>query len=470
MKHAVKHIHFVGVGGSGMSGIAEVLLNLGYTVSGSDLADNATTRRLGALGIQTHVGHAADNIQGADVVVTSTAVKADNPEVVAAREKRIPVVPRAMMLAELMRLRKGIAIAGTHGKTTTTSLVASVLAEAGLDPTFVIGGRLNSAGANARLGTGEYIVAEADESDASFLNLSPIMAVVTNIDADHMETYGHSFANLKKAFVDFLHRMPFYGRAMLCIDSPAAREILPEVGCPVTTYGMSEDAQIRALDVRAVGNQMHFRVQRKDDNGQLYGPELQVQLNLAGVHNVLNALSVIGVAMALNIPDEALLKGLSEFKGVGRRFQHYGPFPCREGGEFLVVDDYGHHPVEMAATIAAARGAYPDRRLVLAFQPHRYSRTRDCFEDFVKVIGKADLALLAEVYAAGEEPIVAADGRALMRALRVAGKVEPVFVEKIEDMPEAILHAARDGDVVLSMGAGSIGAVPGKLAALQEKA
>lgn len=470
MKHVVKHIHFVGVGGSGMSGIAEVLLNLGYTVSGSDLADNATTRRLGALGIQTHVGHAADNIQGADVVVTSTAVKADNPEVVAAREKRIPVVPRAMMLAELMRLRKGIAIAGTHGKTTTTSLVASVLAEAGLDPTFVIGGRLNSAGANARLGTGEYIVAEADESDASFLNLSPIMAVVTNIDADHMETYGHSFANLKKAFVDFLHRMPFYGRAMLCIDSPAAREILPEVGCPVTTYGMSQDAQIRALDVRAVGNQMHFRVQRKDDNGQLYGPELQVQLNLAGVHNVLNALSVIGVAMALNIPDEALLKGLSEFKGVGRRFQHYGPFPCREGGEFLVVDDYGHHPVEMAATIAAARGAYPDRRLVLAFQPHRYSRTRDCFEDFVKVIGKADLALLAEVYAAGEEPIVAADGRALMRALRVAGKVEPVFVEKIEDMPEAILHAARDGDVVLSMGAGSIGAVPGKLAALQEKA
>ncbi len=470
MKHVVKHIHFVGVGGSGMSGIAEVLLNLGYVVSGSDLADNATTRRLAALGIQTHVGHAAENIQGTDVVVTSTAVKADNPEVVAAREKRIPVVPRALMLAELMRLRKGIAIAGTHGKTTTTSLVASVLAEAGLDPTFVIGGRLNSAGANARLGTGEYIVAEADESDASFLNLSPIMAVVTNIDADHMETYGHSFANLKKAFVDFLHRMPFYGRAMLCIDSPAAREILPEVTCPVTTYGMSEDAQIRALDVRAVGNQMHFRVQRKDDEGHPYGPELEVQLNLAGVHNVLNALSVIGVAMALNIPDAALLKGLSEFKGVGRRFQHYGPFPAREGGEFLVIDDYGHHPVEMAATIAAARGAYPDRRLVLAFQPHRYTRTRDCFEDFVKVVGKADLALLAEVYPAGEEPIIAADGRALMRALRVAGKVEPVFVEKIEDMPEAILHTARDGDVVLSMGAGSIGAVPGKLAALHEKA
>ena len=470
MKHAIRHIHFVGLGGAGMSGIAEVLFNLGYRISGSDLADSATLRRLADLGIKTCLGHAAAHIDGADAVVTSTAVTSDNPEVLAAREKKIPVVPRALMLAELMRLRKGIAIAGTHGKTTTTSLVASVLAEAGLDPTFVIGGRLNSAGANARLGTGEYIVAEADESDASFLNLSPIMAVVTNIDADHMETYGHSFANLKKAFVDFLHRMPFYGRAMLCIDSPAAREILPEVTCPVTTYGMSEDAQIRALDVRAVGNQMHFRVQRKDDEGHPYGPELEVQLNLAGVHNVLNALSVIGVAMALNIPDAALLKGLSEFKGVGRRFQHYGPFPAREGGEFLVIDDYGHHPVEMAATIAAARGAYPDRRLVLAFQPHRYSRTRDCFEDFVKVVGKADLALLAEVYPAGEEPIIAADGRALMRALRVAGKVEPVFVEKIEDMPEAILHTARDGDVVLSMGAGSIGAVPGKLAALHEKA
>ena len=470
MKHAIHHIHFVGVGGAGMSGIAEVLFNLGYRISGSDLADSATLRRLQGLGIKTCLGHAAAHIDGADAVVTSTAVTADNPEVLAAREKKIPVVPRALMLAELMRLKQGIAIAGTHGKTTTTSLVTSVLAEAGLDPTFVIGGRLNSAGANAKLGSGDHIVVEADESDASFLNLLPVMAVVTNIDADHMETYGHDFGRLKKAFVDFLHRMPFYGRAMLCIDSPAAREILPEVTCPVTTYGMAEDAQIRALDVRAVGNQMHFRVQRKDDEGHPYGPELEVQLNLAGVHNVLNALSVIGVAMALNIPDAALLKGLSEFKGVGRRFQHYGPFPAREGGEFLVIDDYGHHPVEMAATIAAARGAYPDRRLVLAFQPHRYSRTRDCFEDFVKVVGKADLALLAEVYPAGEEPIIAADGRALMRALRVAGKVEPVFVEKIEDMPEAILHTARDGDVVLSMGAGSIGAVPGKLAALHEKA
>ncbi len=469
MKHAVKHVHFVGVGGSGMSGIAEVLLNLGYTVSGSDLADNATTRRLASLGIKTFVGHAAGNIEGADAVVTSTAVKAENPEVVAAREKRIPVVPRALMLAELMRLRKGIAIAGTHGKTTTTSLVASVLAEAGLDPTFVIGGRLNSAGANARLGTGEYIVAEADESDASFLNLSPIMAVVTNIDADHMETYGHSFANLKKAFVDFLHRMPFYGRAMLCIDSPAARDILPEVTCPVTTYGLSEDAQIRALDVRAVGSQMHFTVQRKDDHGMQHGPDLQVQLNLPGMHNVLNALSVIGVAQALGIPDAALCKALAEFRGVGRRFQSYGTIRSRDGGSFQLIDDYGHHPVEMAATIAAARGAFPGQRLVLAFQPHRYTRTRDCFEDFVKVLGKADLVLLGEVYAAGEDPLVAADGRALMRALRVAGKVEPVFVENIADMPEAILHAARDGDVVLNMGAGSIGAVPGKVAALNQE-
>ena len=374
MKHAVDSIHFVGVGGSGMSGIAEVLSNLGYRVSGSDLADNATTRRLAELGIRVFVGHAAEHIQGVDVVVTSTAVKADNPEVIAAREKRIPVVPRAMMLAELMRLRKGIAIAGTHGKTTTTSLVASVLHEAGLDPTFVIGGRLNSAGANARLGSGEYIVAEADESDASFLNLSPIMAVVTNIDADHMETYGHDFNNLKRAFVDFLHRMPFYGRAMLCIDSPAAREILDQVGCPVTTYGMTEEAQVRAVNVRADNGQMRFAVQRRDDNGEPYGPDLEICLNLPGEHNVQNALSAVGVAMALNIPDAALLKALEEFKGVGRRFQRYGEVPAQGGGSFTLIDDYGHHPVEMAATLAAARGAFPDKRLILAFQPHRFSR------------------------------------------------------------------------------------------------
>ena len=460
MKHAVRHIHFVGVGGVGMSGIAEVLLNLGYVVSGSDLADSATLRRLAALGIKTHVGHQASNVEGADAVVTSTAVQADNPEVLTAREKRIPVVPRALMLAELMRLKQGIAIAGTHGKTTTTSLVASVLAEAGLDPTFVIGGRLNSAGANARLGQGDYIVVEADESDASFLNLLPVMAVVTNIDADHMETYGHDFARLKGAFVDFLHRMPFYGVAILCTDDAAVREIVPQVTCPITSYGFDEGAEVRAVDVRAVDGQMHFTVQRR--NGIVL-PDLAVVLNLPGRHNVLNALSAIAVAVELNISDAAVQKALAEFKGVGRRFQRYGEVAVPGGGSFTLVDDYGHHPVEMAATLAAARGAFPGRRLVLAFQPHRFSRTRDCFEDFVKVIAQADSVLLAEVYAAGEAPIVAADGRSLARALRVAGRIEPIFVDDIADMPRAILDNARAGDVVLCMGAGSIGAVPGKV-------
>jgi len=467
MKHAIKHIHFIGIGGSGMSGIAEVLFNLGYRISGSDLADSATLKRLASLGIQTYVGHAAANLVQADAVVTSTAVQADNPEVLAAREKRIPIVPRAVMLAELMRLKQGIAIAGTHGKTTTTSLVASVLAEAGLDPTFVIGGRLNSAGANARLGQGDHIVVEADESDASFLNLLPVMAVVTNIDADHMETYGHDFGRLKKAFVDFLHRMPFYGTAILCTDDTAVREIVPEVSCPITSYGFAEDAQVRAVNVRAVNGQMHFTVQRR--NGVVL-PDLEVVLNLPGLHNVLNALSAIAVAAELDIPDAALLKALAEFKGVGRRFQRYGEVPVKPengGGTFTVIDDYGHHPVEMAATLSAARGAFPGRRLVLAFQPHRYTRTRDCFEDFVKVIGEADAVLLAEVYAAGEAPIVAADGRALARALRVAGKVEPVFVDNIAAMPQAIVDNARGGDVVMCMGAGSIGAVPAKVVALQ---
>ncbi len=460
MKHAIRHIHFVGLGGSGMSGIAEVLLNLGYVISGSDLSDSATLQRLAGLGIRTYVGHAAANVMGADAVVTSTAVKADNPEVVTAREKHIPVVPRALMLAELMRLKQGIAIAGTHGKTTTTSLVASVLAEAGLDPTFVIGGRLNSAGANAKLGSGDYIVVEADESDASFLNLLPVMAVVTNIDADHMETYGHDFNRLKSAFVDFLHRMPFYGTAILCVDDPAVREIVPQVSCPVTSYGFSEDAQVRAKDVRAVNGQMHFTVQRR--NGVTL-PDLPVVLNLPGEHNVLNALSAIAVAVELNVPDEAVQRALAGFRGVGRRFQRYGDVPAKDGGQFTVIDDYGHHPVEMAATLAAARGAFPGRRLVLAFQPHRYTRTRDCFEDFVKVLNGVDVLLLAEVYAAGEAPIVAADGRSLVRAVRVAGKVEPVFVEEIASMPQAILDVVRDGDVVLTMGAGSIGGVPGKL-------
>ena len=463
MKHAIQNIHFVGLGGSGMSGIAEVLLNLGYGISGSDLADSATLKRLASLGMQTFVGHSPEHIEGADAVVTSTAVKADNPEVVAARAKRIPIVPRAVMLAELMRLKQGIAIAGTHGKTTTTSLVASVLAEAGLDPTFVIGGRLNSAGANARLGSGDYIVVEADESDASFLNLMPVMAVVTNIDADHMETYGHDFGKLKQAFVDFLHRMPFYGTAILCTDDPAVRDILGEVSCPITSYGFEEGAQVRAVHVKAQGAQMHFTVQRR--NGVVL-PDLEVVLNLPGRHNVLNALSAIAVAAELDVDDAALLRALSGFKGVGRRFQRYGDVPAAGGGVFTLIDDYGHHPVEMAATLAAARGAFPGRRLVLAFQPHRYTRTRDCFEDFVKVIAQADVALLCEVYAAGEAPIVAADGRALVRALRVAHQLEPVFVADVWDMPQALAKLAQDGDVVLCMGAGTIGQVPAKVVQL----
>ncbi len=460
MKHAIRHIHFVGIGGAGMSGIAEVLRNLGYVISGSDLSDSATLRRLAALGIQTFIGHDATHVEGADAVVTSTAVQSGNPEVQQARAMRIPVVPRALMLAELMRLKQGIAIAGAHGKTTTTSLVASVLAEAGMDPTFVIGGKLTSAGANARLGSGDYIVVEADESDASFLNLLPVMAVVTNIDADHMETYGHDFGRLKAAFVDFLHRMPFYGTAILCTDDAAVREIVPQVTCPITSYGFDEGAEVRAIDVRAVGGQMHFTVQRR--NGVML-PDLSVVLNLAGRHNVLNALAAIAVAVELNVPDTALLKALAEFKGVGRRFQIHGELPTLDGGRFIVIDDYGHHPVEVAATLAAVRGAYPGRRLVLAFQPHRYSRTRDCFEDFVKVIGEADAVLLAEVYAAGEAPIVAADGRALARAVRVAGRVEPVFVDDIAAMPGVIRDNARGGDVVLCMGAGSMGGVPTRL-------
>jgi len=463
MKHAVRHIHFVGIGGSGMSGIAEILHNLGYQISGSDLSDSTTLQRLSSLGIRTFVGHHTDHVAGADAVVTSTAVQATNPEVLQARAMHIPVVPRALMLAELMRLKQGIAIAGTHGKTTTTSLVASVLAEAGLDPTFVIGGRLNSAGANARLGQGDYIVVEADESDASFLNLLPVMAVVTNIDADHMETYGHDFGRLQQAFVDFLHRMPFYGTAVLCTDDAAVRAIVDQVTCPVTSYGTNADAQVRALDIRPVNGRMHFRVQRR--NGVTL-PDLDIVLNLPGHHNVLNALSAIAIAVELNIPDSAIQKALREFKGVGRRFQRYGDHALPGGGTVAVVDDYGHHPVEMAATLEAARGAFPGRRLVLAFQPHRYTRTRDCFEDFVKVMGLADVVLLGEVYAAGEAPIVAADSRALARAMRVAGQVDPVFVDNIGAMAATALRNARAGDVLLCMGAGSISAVPGQIVAL----
>ena len=466
MKHAIRHIHFVGIGGAGMSGIAEVLLNQGYVISGSDLAMGVAAQRLSDLGAQVHIGHDAAHIEGADCLVTSTAVKADNPEVVAAHAKLLPVVPRAVMLAELMRRQKGVAIAGTHGKTTTTSLVTSVLAAGGLDPTFVIGGRLNSAGANARLGSGEYIVVEADESDASFLNLLPMLAVVTNIDADHMDTYGHDFNRLKAAFVEFLHRMPFYGAALVCVDDDAIRSLLPSIARPITTYGFADDAQVQAVNVRAVGTQMHFTARRR--NG-ITLPDLDVVLNLPGRHNVLNALAAIAVAVELGVPDEAVQRGLAEFNGVGRRFQRYGEVAVKSAhgeGSFTVVDDYGHHPVEMAATLAAARGAFPGRRLVLAFQPHRYTRTRDCFEDFVKVIGQADAVLLAEVYAAGEAPIVAADGRSLARALRVAGKLEPVFVDRIGDMAQAVLDNARPGDVVLCMGAGSIGAVAGQIVEL----
>lgn len=461
MKHAVKHIHFVGVGGAGMSGIAEILHNLGYTVSGSDQADNTVTRRLAGLGIRVFVGHDAAYIAGAQAVVTSTAVKGDNPEVIAARTRRIPVVPRAVMLAELMRLRKGIAIAGTHGKTTTTSLVTSVLAEAGVDPTFVIGGKLNSAGANSALGKGEFIVVEADESDASFLNLMPVLSVVTNIDADHMDTYGHDFARLKQAFVDFLHRMPFYGAAVLCDDDPGVRSIIPLISRPVTTYGFNPEAQVRAVNVQALeGGQMRFTCQRR--NGEAL-PDLEITLNLPGEHNVRNALATIAVATELELPDEPIVRALAQFSGVGRRFQRYGELPAQDGGRFTLIDDYGHHPVEMAAVIAAARGAFPGRRLVLAFQPHRYTRTRDCFEDFVNVMGRADAVLLTEVYAAGEAPIVAADGRALARALRVSGRVDPVFVDDIADLPGRIADLARGGDVVISMGAGSIGGVPAKV-------
>jgi UDP-N-acetylmuramate--alanine ligase len=461
MKHAVKRIHFVGVGGAGMSGIAEILHNLGYTVSGTDQSDSPTLQRLASLGVRVHVGHDAQCVEGSQAVVISTAVRSDNPEVIAARARRIPVVPRAVMLAELMRLKQGIAIAGTHGKTTTTSLVTSVLAEAGVDPTFVIGGKLNSAGANSRLGAGDYIVVEADESDASFLNLLPILAVVTNIDADHMDTYGHDLTRLKHAFVDFLHRMPFYGSAILCGDDPGVRSIVPLVSRPVVTYGLGEDAQVRAVDVQALpGGQMRFVAQRR--NGMPL-PDLSITLNLPGEHNVRNALAAVAVATELELPDAPIVKALAGFSGVGRRFQRYGEVPAAGGGSFTLIDDYGHHPVEMAAVIAAARGAFPGRRLVLAFQPHRYTRTRDCFEDFVKVMGRCDAVLLTEVYAAGESPIVAADGRSLARALRVAGKVDPLFVDDVAELPRAVLGHARWGDVVIAMGAGSIGAVAGQV-------
>ena len=511
MKHAVKHIHFVGIGGAGMSGIAEILHNLGYRVSGSDQIDSPVIQRLAELGVKVAIGHDAHHIEGAQAVVTSTAVQRDNPEVVAARSQRIPVVARAVLLADLMRLKQGIAIAGTHGKTTTTSLVASVLAEAGVDPTYVIGGvlmaprppqaasvpqeeqaslgrpgevttaprppqaasvpqgelaslgrpgeRLDSDGANSRLGTGDYIVVEADESDASFLHLSPVLSVVTNIDADHMETYGHDLSRLRGAFVEFIHRLPFYGSAVVCSDDAGVRAILPMLSRPVIGYGLGDDAQVRATQVHALpGGQMRFVALRQHAGHTL--PPLPVLLNLAGEQNVRNALAAISVAMVLELPDEPVARALAAFAGVGRRFQRLGELPTRHGGRFTLIDDYGHHPVEMAAVLSAARGAFPGRRLLLAFQPHRYTRTRDCFEDFVQVLGGFDAVLLTDVYPAGETPIVAADGRALSRALRVAGRVDPVFVANVVDLPEAIAVAVRDGDVLITMGAGSIGQVP----------
>ena len=460
MRHKVKRIHFVGIGGSGMSGIAEVFSNLGYTVTGSDLSENPAVRRLRQMGIRIVIGHAAENVATADAMVVSSAVKPDNPEVTGARDAHIPVVPRAMMLAELMRFKQGIAIAGTHGKTTTTSLVAAVLGEAGLDPTCVIGGRLNSIGTNARLGKGEFLVAEADESDASFLYLQPVVSVVTNIDADHMETYGQDFEKLKSTFVEFLGHLPFYGLAALCKDDPHVASIMSRVMRPMLTYGMTSDADLVAREVRWDAGRMRFTAVATRGG---FTP-LDALLNLPGEHNVLNALAAIAVAREVGASDEAIAKGLAEFTGVGRRFQRYGDVPIAGGGRFTVVDDYGHHPAEMAATLAAARGAFPGRRILLAFQPHRFTRTRDLFEDFVRVLSTVDELVLADVYPAGEAPIVGADGRSLARSVRLAGKVEPLFVEKTSEMREAVLSRVRDGDVVLTMGAGSIANLAPELA------
>ena len=459
MKHKVKHIHFVGIGGSGMSGIAEVLLNLDYKISGSDLSDSATTKRLSSLGATVYIGHAGHYIESADAVVTSSVIKPDNPEVLAARASNIPVVPRAIMLAELLRLRQGIGVAGTHGKTTATSLIASVLAQAEMDPTFIIGGKLEAAGSHAKLGSGEFIVVEADESDASFLYLKPVLAVVTNIDADHMETYDHDFNKLKKAFIDFLQHLPFYGMAVLCVDDPNVREIIPAITKPITTYGLSDTAKIRATNITHCKGQMHFTA-LIGVNGK--ARKLDIKLNLPGLHNVQNALAAIAVGNELGVSDTSIIKALNKFKGVGRRFQRCGNIELsgkNKNVNFTLVDDYGHHPVEIEATIDAARGAFPGRRLVVAFQPHRYTRTRDVFEGFVKVLSTSDVLLLTEVYSAGEMPIVAADGKSLVRAIRVQGKVEPIFVETVEELPAAIFNVIENEDVVLVMGAGSVGSV-----------
>jgi len=453
----VRRIHFVGIGGAGMSGIAEVLLNLGYAVSGSDLQLNANAVRLRDLGAEVCQGHAAEYMERAEVVVVSSAVDSANPEVAAARRLRVPVISRAEMLAELMRFRFGIAVAGTHGKTTTTSLMASVLAEAGLDPTFVIGGRLNSVGAHAKLGGSQYLVAEADESDASFLHLQPMMAIVTNIDQDHMDTYGGSWERLKSTFVEFLHHVPFYGLAVVCSDDPGVAEILADIHKPVRTYGVGDEAEIRALNIRRDGLTSRF-----DVHAAGRPKPLEITLNLPGHHNILNALAVIAVALELGIAEPLISRALVSFKGIGRRFQINGELPYG-GRSITLVDDYGHHPRELAATLDSARHAWPDRRLVLVFQPHRYTRTRDLFEDFVQVLSKTDALVLLDVYGAGEAPIVGADGRSLSRAIRVRGRVDPIFLENVIELPELLAQIVHPGDVVLTLGAGNIGAVAAEL-------
>ena len=453
----VRRVHFVGIGGAGMSGIAEVLHNLDYEVSGSDLRENAVTRRLRAMDITVCIGHDAANVADCDVVVVSTAITADNPELVAAREQRIPVVPRAEMLAELMRFRYGIGVAGTHGKTTTTSLTASLLAEGGLDPTFVIGGQLNSAATNAQLGAGHYLVAEADESDASFLYLQPSMAVVTNIDADHLSTYEGDFERLRQTFIEFLHHLPFYGLAVLCLDDPEVAHVLEEVTRPVITYGIDADADVRAAEVQQQGMQTHFQVQRRG-----HDKPLPVTLNLPGRHNVLNALAAIAVATELGVSDAAIQKALAEFQGIGRRFQMAGEITTA-AGKVLMIDDYAHHPREIAPTLAAVRAGWPERRLVVVFQPHRYSRTHDLFDDFIKVLSSVDVLVLGEVYAAGETPLSGADGRALSRGIRARGHIDPVFVEELDTLPAVLNDLLQDGDVLLTLGAGNIGSVAARL-------
>lgn len=454
MKHKVKRIHFIGIGGVGMSGIAEVLHNLGYKISGSDAADNYNTEHLQQLGIKVFIGHDESNIGNSDVVVTSTAIKDDNPELIAAQANGVTIVPRAMMLAEIMRFKYGIAIAGTHGKTTTTSLCAETLRECGMDPTFIIGGKLAVTGSNAKLGAGEFLVAEADESDASFLFLNPLISVVTNIDLDHMETYDHDEEKLKQTFIDFLHRLPFYGRAILCNEDERIRSIIPSIKRQIVTYGLTPECSIYAKDIKAVGGQMHFTVCVKEND-----LEHPIVLNLPGLHNVLNSLAVIAVGLECECSIEKIAVGLSEFHGVGRRCQQY-PNLVHDGKEALLIDDYGHHPNELKATLSALKGAYPEKRMVLIFQPHRYSRTRDLFDDFINVLSGVDRVIVLEVYAAGEKPIALADGRSLVRAIRALGNENASFAEDLDEAKAVLLNILQDGDLVVTMGAGSVGKLP----------